>query len=86
MIKIYILSNLGVISIFRFMNIEAERVRNGMTKDDFSRFLGISLRTYYNWQKGESPIPHTALAKMKKKFGKDIDYLLEENEIEQDAG
>lgn len=75
-----------MVSIFRFMNIEAERVRNGMTKDEFSRFLGISLRTYYNWQKGESPIPHTALAKMKKKFGKDIDYLLEENEIEQDAG
>lgn len=74
-----------VITIFKFMNIEAERVRNGMTKEEFAKFLGISLRTYYNWQKGERPIPHTALAKMKRKFGKDIDYLLEERKVEKSA-
>lgn len=63
------------------INIEAERVRKQMTKEEFSKFLGISLKTYYNWQNGEHPIPHTALAKMKEKFGKDIDYLLEERKV-----
>lgn len=74
-----------MIVIFKFMNIEAERARKGMTKEELSRELGVSTRTYYNWINGERPIPNTALAKMKNMFGTDIDYLLEESEVEKNA-
>ena len=31
------------------VNVEAERVRNQLTKEDLSEKLNISLKTYYNW-------------------------------------
>lgn len=74
-----------MIVIFKFMNIEAERARKGMTKEELSKELGVSTRTYYNWISGERPIPNTALAKMKIMFGTDIDYLLVESEVENSA-
>ena len=46
------------------LNIEAERVRNGMSKEDLATELGISLRTYYNWINQLTAIPSTALKKM----------------------
>lgn len=30
-------------------NIEAERIRNGFTKDKLAKKLGVSTKTYYNW-------------------------------------
>lgn len=75
----------GVIVIFKFMNIEAERARKGMTKEELSKELGVSTKTYYNWINGERPIPNTALAKMKTMFGTNIDYLLEESEAKKSA-
>ncbi|MCC8164389.1 MAG: helix-turn-helix domain-containing protein [Lachnospiraceae bacterium] len=38
--------------------------------------IGISKKTYYNWQNGTNPIPSTALIKMADLFNVDIDYLL----------
>lgn len=64
-----------------YPNIEAERVRKGMTKVEFVDTLGISLRTYYNWQAGKTAIPSTALKKMASIFGTDIGYLLVENDV-----
>ena len=61
-----------------FHNIEVERKKSGITKEELSEFLGISLKTYYNWLNGKSPIPHTALVKLKGKFNVSIDYLIEE--------
>ena len=49
-------------------NIEVAREKSGMSKKELSNFLGISLKTYYNWLNGKNPIPHTALVKMKEKF------------------
>lgn len=60
------------------LNIEAERVRNGMTKERLAEALGISLKTYYNWVNGETDIPGSALLKMAKLFKVSIEYLLEE--------
>lgn len=39
-------------------NIEAERVRNGYTKEELAKILGISLKTYYNWIKEETDIQY----------------------------
>jgi len=34
------------------VNIEAERVRQQMTKEMFAKEMGITLKTYYNWING----------------------------------
>ena len=59
-------------------NIEVAREKSGMSKKELSNFLGISLKTYYNWLNGTYPIPHTALVKMKEKFNVSMEFLVEE--------
>lgn len=58
-------------------NIEAERVRKGLTKEELASKLGISIKTYYNWLNEETDAPCTALVRMARMFGTDVDYLLE---------
>ena len=64
--------------VFKYMNIEAERARAGLSKGELAKLLSASTRTYYNWIKGATPIPHTVLLRMKELFQTSIDYLLEE--------
>lgn len=59
-----------------YSNIEAERARKGLTKEELATRIGISTKTYYNWLNGTNPIPSTALIKMADMFGVDIDYIL----------
>ena len=59
---------------------EAERARNGMSKEELATQIGISVKTYYNWLNGVNPIPSTALIKMSDIFGVTIDYLLNRDE------
>lgn len=61
-----------------YPNIEAERVRNGWSKEEMTKKIGVSLKTYYNWMNGLTAIPSTALKKMASIFNVDIGYLLEE--------
>lgn len=71
---------MGVIAIFKYMNIEAERARLGLTKEELAKKLGISVKTYYNWIGGAKPMPHTKLKEMSQMFGVKVDYLVEEHE------
>lgn len=57
-------------------SIEAERVRKDLTKEELAKKLGISVKTYYNWVNEETDVPSSALLRMSKMFGTDIDYLL----------
>lgn len=57
-------------------NIEAERARKGLTKEELSMQLGVSLKTYYNWVNKDMDIPSSSLLKMADMFGTSIDYLL----------
>lgn len=57
------------------MNIEAERARAGMTKNELSEKLGISQKTYVKYVNG-SPISSDVLEKMAELFNCSIDYLL----------
>ncbi len=59
-----------------FPNIEAERARLGLTKEEFAKRLGVSTKTYYNWIGGINPIPSDALMKISKMCKSSIDYLL----------
>ncbi|MGI5958979.1 MAG: helix-turn-helix domain-containing protein [Massiliimalia sp.] len=61
-----------------YPNIEAERSRQGLTKEGLANKLGISSRTYYNWQSGKSAIPSSKLIEMSKLFRVSIEYLLKE--------
>ena len=58
-------------------NIEAERARNGYTKEEMASKLGVSIKTYYNWINGETDVPSSALMKMSGMFKTSTDYLLE---------
>jgi len=68
------MSNRGDNMIFK--NIEAERARNGYSKEKLSASIGVSVKTYYNWLNGTNPIPSTALMKMADIFNVEVDYLL----------
>ncbi len=61
-----------------YSNIEAERVRNGLKKEELVEKIGISIGTYYNWLAGRTAIPSTSLKKMAQIFRTTTDYLLEE--------
>lgn len=60
-----------------FTNIEAERARLGLSKEEISNILVITPKTYYNWIYGITPIPSTKLVKLAKLFNVSLDYLLE---------
>ena len=65
-----------------YNNIEAERARKGLSKEELATRIGISVKTYYNWLNGTNPIPSIALIKMADMFGVGIDYLLGRNVAE----
>lgn len=58
-------------------NIEAERVRNRLTKEEISKRLGVSERTYRNWVKEKTDIPGVALVKLSQIFETDVGYLMQ---------
>lgn len=58
-------------------NIEAERVRHGLTKVELADELGVTTSTYLNWLRGKTEIPSGKLIQMKKLWGVSADYLLE---------
>ena len=67
----------------KYPNIEAERVRAGMSQDELIQALGYKERkSYYNWlAKGNIPI--SALIRMSEIFACSVDYLLDlKNESE----
>lgn len=69
----------------RYRNIEAERARNGLTKDALASELGVSTKTYGNWINGITPIPSDVLLEMSHLFQKKIDYLLDNNDEKLDG-
>lgn len=60
----------------RYPNIEAERARAGLTKQELSDSVGVSARTYQNWQDSKTEIPGSKIIDMVNLFGVSADYLL----------
>lgn len=58
------------------VNVEAERVRNQLTKEEIADKLGVSVKTYYNWINEERDVPSKKLRQMALLFGTSMDYLL----------
>lgn len=65
---------------YMYPNIEAERVRKGMSQEELIKELGYKERkTYYNWLNSGN-IPESVLIKMADIFNCTIDYLLSRDE------
>ena len=58
------------------VNIEAERGRLQLSKEDISKELGITSKTYLSYIRGNTPIPSDVLVRMARRFGCTTDYLL----------
>ncbi len=61
-----------------YPNINAERVRMGLTVEDLAIRLGVTRKTVYNWM-AHGKIPQSKLEMMAQMFHCSIDYLLETN-------
>ena len=67
------------------VNIEAERARSRVTKEELAKKLGIAAKTYYNWINEETDIPSTKLMEMASLFGVTMEYLMKSVPDEQGA-
>ncbi len=67
------------------VNIEAERARSRLTKEELAKKLGIAAKTYYNWINEETDIPSTKLMEMASLFGVTMEYLMKSVPDEQGA-
>lgn len=61
-------------------NIEAERVRHRLSKQELADTLEVSTKTYLNWLRGTTEIPAGKIILMKEMWGVSADYLLEVRE------
>lgn len=64
-----------------YTSIEAERVRQGLTKQNLASALGITSKTYVSYVKGTTPIPSDVLLAMAKMFHCTTDYLLGTSDV-----
>ena len=62
-----------------YPNINAERVRNGLTLGELAAKLGVTRKTVYNWM-SHGNIPQSKLEVMAELFNCSIDYLLQTSE------
>ena len=59
-----------------YPNINAERIRLGLTLSQFAEVLGVTRKTVYNWTT-KGYIPQSKLEQMSEMFHCSIDYLLD---------
>lgn len=57
-------------------NIEAERIKRQISRDDFAKLLSVSRKTVNNWQNGRTEMPLSKLLLLSKTWGVSLDYLL----------
>lgn len=63
--------------------IEAERIKRGMSRDEFANAVGVSSRTVSNWQSGKTELPVTKLLTICNTLRCRSDYLLGREEVTQ---
>lgn len=57
-------------------NLEALRMREGLSREDVSRRLGVSAMTIRNWEHGETEPAASHIRALAELFGVTTDYLL----------
>lgn len=68
-----------------YTNIDAERVRLQLTKQEAAVSLGITPKTYLSYVRGDTPIPSDVLLRMAKMFRCTTDYLLTDDNANTSA-
>lgn len=61
----------------KYPNIEAERARHGLSKTSLCTILGVTQKSYRNWQSGSHDMPVKTLCRLARTFNCSADYLLE---------
>lgn len=56
--------------------IQSIRTQQGMSQAEFADALGISVRAYQNYERGERPVSKQLLCALKTTFGTSSDYIL----------
>lgn len=59
----------------KYPNINAEMARNGMTRDDLAKKMGVTRKTVYNWLT-LGKIPMHVMVKLAELLNCSVDYLL----------
>ena len=62
--------------MMKYPNIEAERVRAGLTRRHVALYLGVSRDVYCAWIDGQYPIPSNFCMGLSALFNCSVDYLL----------
>lgn len=70
-------------SRLEYPNIEAERIRRQMTREEFAEAMGVNMRTVRNWQNGTTDIPLCKIKIMRDLFGVSADYLIGQEGVTQ---
>lgn len=65
--------------------IEAERIKRGLSKEEFAQKMGVSKRTVQNWQNGVTQIPLSKVLELTKLWQCSADYLLGLSDNGQDS-
>jgi transcriptional regulator with XRE-family HTH domain len=65
----------------KYPNIEAERIKRGITKEEFAAEIGVTKRTVRNWQSGDTELPVSKLLRICNILGCRSDYLLGLEEV-----
>lgn len=60
----------------KYPNVEAERARQGITKEELAKRLGVDRKTLINWQSGKTQMPICKLVQLTQMFGCSADYIL----------
>lgn len=56
--------------------IELERIKHDLSREQFSKILGVSRRTIQNWQSGKTEMPISKLIILANTWNCTTDYLL----------
>ncbi len=66
--------------------IQSIRTQKGVSQADFAEALGISVRAYQNYERGDRPVSKQLLCALKAVFGVSSDYILNGGELSESVG
>lgn len=61
-----------------YRNIEAERIKTGLKREEMAIVAGVTLRTYNNWIRHKTEMPSSKVKNLAEFFNVSTDYLLEQ--------
>ena len=68
----------------KYPNIDSEMAKLGLSKEEFSKKIGITRKCYYNWQ-SSGRIPASKISEMADLFDCSADYLLGRSDVRKYA-